>query len=101
MTSGPLWKVPDGTVTVPPPAVCAALSAIWIADVLSVFPSPFAPKVVMSKEPAGIVGSGTVAGLLGPQGSLLPPAPAVPVAPPAPVAPPVARAPPAPDMPPV
>ena len=93
MTIGPLRNVPDGIVTVPPPAVWAALSAIWIAEVLSVLPSPLAPKVVMSNEPAGIVGSGTVAGLLGPQGSLLPPAPLVRSRRPSPVTPPVPRPP--------
>ena len=43
MTIGPLWNVPEGTSTVPPPAFAAAVSAIWIAVVLSVFPSPTAP----------------------------------------------------------
>ena len=43
MTMGPDRKVPEGTVTVPPPEAPAAVSAAWSAVVSSVLPSPTAP----------------------------------------------------------
>src|SRR5262245_47256378 len=46
------------TFTVPPPTAAAALMAFWIADALLEMPSPSAPKVVISKFVAGMLGSG-------------------------------------------
>src|SRR5208282_141595 len=49
--------VAAGNSTVPPPAATAALMAFVMAVVLSVFPSPTAPKLVTLKLPAGMVGN--------------------------------------------
>src|SRR5690242_20234038 len=53
----PVRYVPGGTLTMPPPALLAAVMAALNAAVLSVEPSFFAPYLVTSKTVLGKVGT--------------------------------------------